>query len=189
MQCSFFKLCEQCQAIQDTEEKKLLEIVAGKLDFQLTSANSVLNIFPIRDEAEAETTENKADIEDLNLMKNIETEIQAEERDMRINQLVLIKKKHCLKLKNEIKAKKYMQCSSFDDESVQDVMANAIELAYDHHRKNLKKETKTIQNDLKNVTKRVLDLSIDSIQIEPNLDTTPNSILDDSLTQKNTLQG
>ena len=102
--------------------------------------------------------------------------------------------RHCLKLRNEIKAKKFMQCSSLDDYEVKDVMDTAIEIALEFHLKKMKKQkspkaTSTHQFIAMRLQNQALDSSVDSAHIDDHIDSSPNSTFNDSMTKINTFGG
>jgi hypothetical protein len=126
-----------------------VKISAIKVDDEIT---------PIDENEEAET--------------NLTTIIANDEIDTKLDlsmacKTQLVKRRDCLRLKQAINAKKYMQCSALDDCAVKHVIDTAIELALEFHLQKLKKKkwninsTHYLLNDLINKN-LLLDTSIES---------------------------
>ena len=138
-----------------------------------------------------ETWQTVPELQPVSSIKNLELDLKS------IYKSELLKRKNCLKLKYEINAKKYMQCSSLDDYSIKDVMDTAIELALEYHlnRNKKQKSTKTsshhVLNDLKQED-NMFDSSIDTVQNDQNeqtIDSLNETTLNESISKIQNLSG
>ena len=178
--CPFFNLCETCQ--QNLEP---VENVAGIAAAQAETCTSVLvnkNTFGSNETLRQSKPEAEPQLATTDSPQTDETV------GKQLNKMQLIKRRDCLKLRQAINAKKYMQCSTLDEYAVKNVMDTAIELALEFHLKKLKNKklgggssTHQLVSPVDTLKTHMFDSSADS----GNNDQSHNTTLNDSMTKTN----
>ena len=175
--CPFFNLCEACQLNLEPVEN-----VAGIAAAQAETCTSVL----VKNSFGSSETLRQSKPEPEPQCAKAESPQTEETSSKHLNKMQLIRRRDCLKLRQAINAKKYMQCSTLDEYAVKNVMDTAIELALEFHLKKLKNKklgTASTHQLVSTVTDTLKTHMFDSSADSGHNDQSHNTTLNDSITK------